>query len=89
MDMLLLTLLLLGATPDGSSIEAPRPQSRAHAVASARIVRGESIDFEKPANPRRVSTAQYSGAVYRIATIRSVGEIATLDGRKIQLQEFH
>ncbi len=86
MDSLLLVFLLLGAAPDGSPMEAPRSPSRAHAMASATILRGEVIHFGE-ANRREA--AKDSGNGFQIAPIRSAGETGSSDGQKIQLQEFH
>ena len=86
MDSLLLVFLLFGAAPDGPSVEAPRSQSRAHAVASATIVRGEVISFGEPAGREAASDGSN---IFRIAPPRSEGEIVSVEGLTIRLQEFH
>ena len=87
MDSLLLFLLLLGGTPDRSSIDTPR--SQAQAIASARILRGEAIDFATPANRHSVQAARDGRRIFQIAPIRSTAAVASADGGTIQLQEFH
>lgn len=86
MDSLFLVFLLLGATPGGSSIETAGTHSRAQAVASAQILRGEVIHLGKPV---RREAARDSSNIFQIAPIRSAGEIASVDGGTIRLQEFH
>ena len=86
MDSLLVMFFLLGAVPDGPSPEASGDRSRAQAVASARILRGEEIYFGRPASR---DTGRASGGSVLFAPIRSAGEIAGEDGRKIRLEEFH
>ncbi len=84
MDSLLLIFLLLGATPGVSSDEAASPRTRAQAVASANILRGEVIHLGKPVS--RVAANDSSNQLF---VLRSAGEIANIDGGTIQLQEFH
>lgn len=86
MDSLLLVFLLLGATPDGSPNETAGTPIRAHAVASARILRGEVIRWGEPATRE---ARPDSGNIFQPAMIRSAGKVAGVDGRTIQLQEFH
>ncbi|WP_417592151.1 hypothetical protein [Parasphingorhabdus sp.] len=78
--------LLLGAVPDGPSPVPSGPGARVQAMASARILQGEEIYFGRPAS-RDIGKA--SGGNFLIAPIRSAGEIASEDGQKIQLEEFH
>ena len=87
MDSLLLFLLLLGGTPDRPSIDAPRGQVQA--VASARILRGEAIDFGTPDNRRGAQAAKEAHTIFQITPIRSTAALDSADGRTIQLQEFH
>ncbi|WP_323799163.1 hypothetical protein [Parasphingorhabdus sp.] len=89
MDSLLLFLLLLGGTPDRPSIDAPGGPSRVQAMASARILRGEAIDFEAPVDWRDGQVAEQGKARFQIATIRSAAVVNGADGQTIQLQEFH
>ena len=89
MDSLLLTLLLLGGAQDGLLVEAPRTESRVQAVASARILRGAEIDFDKPLDRRSRQAAIDSSNIFQIAPDRSMGEIDSPDGRQIHLQEFY
>ncbi|MGB5483947.1 hypothetical protein [Parasphingorhabdus sp.] len=86
MDSLLLMFLLLGAAPDGPSVETQPSGSRAQAVASATILRGEVIDFDRPVS--QLATKGNSN-IFQIATIRSAGKTGNADGGEIQLQEFH
>tara|TARA_R110000824_G_scaffold104214_2_gene247302 strand:+ start:5132 stop:5461 length:330 start_codon:yes stop_codon:yes gene_type:complete len=88
MDSLFLFLLLLGGAPDSSSMEVPRGQASVQVMASATILRGETIDFGNSVNQSAMRTKK-SGDKYQIALTRSTGEIENIDGRKIQLQEFH
>lgn len=86
MDSLLLIFLLLGATPGASSDEAASLRARAQAVASANILRGEVIHLGTPVS--RIA-ARDSSNIFQIGAIRSAGKTASLDGRTIELQEFH
>ncbi|WP_339688672.1 hypothetical protein [uncultured Parasphingorhabdus sp.] len=83
MDGLLLIFLLLGATPGVSSDEAASSGTRAQAVASANILRGEVIRLGNPAS--RVAAKDSSN---RFAVQRSAGQIADIDGGTIQILEF-
>ncbi|MEO9913607.1 MAG: hypothetical protein ABJF89_03145 [Parasphingorhabdus sp.] len=86
MDSLFLFMLLLGGAPEGSSIDAP---SHVQVTASARILRGETIDFEKPITRLGANAGIGSGAIFQLAPLRSTGELISVDHSKIQLQEFH
>ena len=89
MDSLFLFLLLLGGTPDPPSIDASPGPLRVQAVASARILRGEAIDFETPVNRLHAHAEQDGGTIFVSAPTRSTARLAGADGRTTQLQEFH
>jgi hypothetical protein len=89
MNSLFLPFLLLGATAGGPSTDAPRSQSRVQATASARILRGEAIIFGMAAGRPRTEATLGNDHIYRLAPLRTSGEMNGADGRLIRLQEFH
>lgn len=76
MDSLLLLFLLLGATPDGSPDQMSHAGAHAQAVASATILRGETVAWD--ASARRAT-----------GLVRSAGTAVDTEGRTIAVQEFH
>lgn len=89
MDSLLLFLLLFGGAPDRPSIDASSGQSRVQAMASARILRGEAIDFNMQTTRRSAQTIENGGQIFQIAAARSTTEVKSADGGIIRLQEFY
>ncbi|WP_373491171.1 hypothetical protein [Parasphingorhabdus sp.] len=88
MDSLLLFLLLAGTTVDRPASDAPASPPRVQAMASARILRGEAVDFGSSANRPVAPIATQGSSIFRIALIRSFAVIESADGQTIQLQEF-
>ncbi|NRD89743.1 hypothetical protein C8024_10200 [Sphingopyxis sp. BSNA05] len=89
MDGLFLFMLLLGATPDRPAVEAAAGPSHVQAVASARILRAEVIDFGGPLDRRDLRGFRRGEDKFGTATIRSTGVAESADGQLIRLQEFH
>tara|TARA_R110000824_G_scaffold213074_2_gene399366 strand:- start:416 stop:676 length:261 start_codon:yes stop_codon:yes gene_type:complete len=86
MDSLLLIFLLLGATPAAPSNETDSTHIRVQTVASANILRGEVIHLGESVS---LAASRDSSNIFQLAPMRSAGEIASVDGGTIQLQEFH
>ncbi|AMO73072.1 hypothetical protein [Sphingorhabdus sp. M41] len=89
MDSLLLFMLFLAGAPDRPSIDAPSGHARVQAMASARILRGEAIDFNMQTTRRGGQAIADGGQIFQIATARSTTEVKSADGGMIRLQEFY
>ena len=88
MNSLLLFLLLLGSAPDQHATGTSAGPARVEVVASARILRGETIAFRHPVIQGSTRATGDGQIIFALAPIRSTALAKNADGHIIQLQEF-